>query len=415
MGKILIIDDDRTIAKILLKVLNKKAGVDADTATSFEDVKSQVEPNPENYSIAICDYNLPDAPNGETVDYLISKNIPVIVLTASFDSDVRDRMLSKKIVDYVVKRSTRELDYLAYLVKRVFNNRNIKILVIDDSLTHRDSMASILRNQLFQVITASGGREALRIVQENPDIKMIITDYYMPDVDGFDVLLELRKNFKKDQMAIIVTSGFGGNEIIPKFLKAGANDYIQKPFSNEEFVCRVNMNIDTLEMIATLRDYANKDPLTGLYNRRYLFESGMVLHATALRNRVPIAVFMIDIDRFKSINDTYGHQAGDLVIKTLANILTTFFKRKTDIVARIGGEEFCVLTSYEDPKTILPFAEMLRQHIESTTVHCNDKTISFTSSIGICIETKPTLEEMIKDADAFLYLAKSSGRNRVCM
>ncbi len=415
MGRILIIDDDKTVSRIVLKVLNKKVGIDADTASCFAEAKEKIDPDPSKYAIAICDYNLPDAPNGEAIDYVISKQIPVIVLTASFDTDVRDKMLSKKIVDYVVKRSTKELDYLSYVVNRVFKNCNSKILVIDDSSVYREAMTSILKNQLFDVITARGGKEALKILEQHPDIKMIITDYNMPDMDGFEVLIELRKKFKKEQLAIIVASGYGGTDTIPKFLKAGANDYIQKPFSNEEFICRVNMNIETLDMIATLRDFANKDPLTGLYNRRYLYEAGTVIHATALRNKVPVAVFMLDIDKFKGINDTYGHDAGDKVIQAIANHLLSSFKRKTDIVARMGGEEFCVLTSYDDRDNLINFAENLRKKIEQSPLQYLEHNIPFTSSVGICCDIKNCLEEMIKEADALLYLAKSTGRNKVCI
>jgi len=323
-------------------------------------------------------------------------------------------MLSKRIVDYVVKRSTKDLDYLASTIRRVFKNQNIKVLVVDDSSTQRDIMGWILTNQLYNVLYAKGGREALDLISQNPDISLVITDYNMPDRDGLDLLTSIRKKFRKEQMAVLVVSGIAGNELIPNFLKAGANDYIHKPFCTEEFVCRVNMNIETLEMINTLRDFANKDPLTGLYNRRYLYEAGTVIHATALRNKVPLAVFMFDIDKFKAINDTYGHDADDLVIRAMATILSGCFKRKTDIVARFGGEEFCVLTSYDSKDSLLNFADNIRKQIEQNPLSYSGKEIKYTTSVGVCSETKDTVEDMIKEADALLYLAKTTGRNRVC-
>ncbi len=414
MQRLLIIDDNKTTTRIVLKVLNKRLGVDADLAMSLKELKGLLDINPASYTIAICDYNLPDAPNGEAIDYVISRGIPTIVLTATFDTDLRDKMLSKRIVDYVVKRSTKDLDYLASTIRRVFKNQNIKVLVVDDSSTQSDIMGWILTNQLYNVLYAKGGREALDLISQNPDISLVITDYNMPDIDGLDLLTSIRKKFRKEQMAVLVVSGIAGNELIPNFLKAGANDYIHKPFCTEEFVCRVNMNIETLEMINTLRDFANKDPLTGLYNRRYLYEAGTVIHATALRNKVPLAVFMFDIDKFKAINDTYGHDAGDLVIRAMATILSGCFKRKTDIVARFGGEEFCVLTSYDSKDALLNFADNIRKQIEQNPLSYSGKEIKYTTSVGVCSETKDTVEDMIKEADALLYLAKTTGRNRVC-
>jgi diguanylate cyclase (GGDEF)-like protein len=414
MQRLLIIDDNKTTTRIVLKVLNKRLGVDADLAMSLKELKGLLDINPASYTIAICDYNLPDAPNGEAIDYVISRGIPTIVLTATFDTDLRDKMLSKRIVDYVVKRSTKDLDYLASTIRRVLKNQNIKVLVVDDSSTQRDIMGWILTNQLYNVLYAKGGREALDLISQNPDISLVITDYNMPDIDGLDLLTSIRKKFRKEQMAVLVVSGIAGNELIPNFLKAGANDYIHKPFCTEEFVCRVNMNIETLEMINTLRDFANKDPLTGLYNRRYLYEAGTVIHATALRNKVPLAVFMFDIDKFKAINDTYGHDAGDLVIRAMATILSGCFKRKTDIVARFGGEEFCVLTSYDSKDALLNFADNIRKQIEQNPLSYSGKEIKYTTSVGVCSETKDTVEDMIKEADALLYLAKTTGRNRVC-
>lgn len=415
MPKLLIIDDDKTISKIILKVLNKKIKVDAEVAYSFSEAKEILEKDPSQISLAICDYNLPDSNEGEAIDYIISKNIPLIVLTASYDIDLRDKILTKQVADYVIKRSTKDLDYLASTVKRILKNSQIKILVIDDSSVYREAMYSILTKQRYNVLIARGGKEAFSLIEQNRDIKLVITDYNMPDMDGYEVLIEFRKKFKKDSMAIIVTSGFGGNEIIPKFLKAGANDYIQKPFSAEEFICRVNMNIETLEMIETLRDFANKDPMTGLYNRRYFFEAGTIVHATAKRNNVNLAVFMFDIDKFKSINDTYGHEAGDLAIKKLSQIISSSFKRKTDIVARFGGEEFCVITTYEDIDNLIVFAEKVRQTIEQDSFDYHNHTIRFTSSIGICNRNLDTLEQMIKEADDKLYEAKNTGRNKICI
>ncbi|MFQ3573168.1 MAG: diguanylate cyclase [Thermodesulfovibrionales bacterium] len=415
MNKILIVDDDKTICRIILKILNKKLGVDADLSHSFADTQKLIQNNNSQYCLAISDYNLPDAPEGEVVDLIISKKIPVIVLTASFDSDIRDKMLTKEIVDYVIKKSTKDLEYLSATVKRVLKNREIKVLVVDDSSVQRETIAKMLHQQLYNVLTAKSGREAISIIEKNQDVKIMITDYHMPDIDGYELVTTIRNTYKKDDMAIIVASGYAGSESIPKFLKAGANDYIQKPFSIEEFICRVNMNIETLEMIQTLKDFANKDPLTGVYNRRYLFETGKVLHATTRRNKGKTVIFMFDIDKFKSINDTYGHDGGDKVLQNFSVLLKSLFKRQTDIISRIGGEEFCVLTSSDNAENLSKFAENVRHIVENSPVTYGNVSIRYTTSIGIVYGQAERLEDLIKFADEMLYEAKNTGRNKVCM
>lgn len=415
MNRILIVDDDKTTCRIILMILDKKIGVDADTAHSLEETKRLLQINASGYCLAICDFNLPDGPKGEAIDLIISKNIPVIVLTASYDTDIRDKMLSKEIVDYIVKRSTKELDYLHSIVKRSLKNKDIKVLVVDDSSVQRETMARMLSQQLYNVLTAKNGREAIMKIENNQDIKIVITDYHMPDIDGFELVTTIRNTYKKDSMAIIVASGYGGTDSIPKFLKAGANDYLQKPFSREEFICRVNMNIENIEMIQSLKDFANKDPLTGVYNRRYFYETGKIIHATAKRNKTQLVVFMFDIDKFKHINDTYGHDGGDKVLIHFSVLLTSYFKRQTDIVSRLGGEEFCVLTSSDNLDNLVQYAEKVRQIIENSPVRYGNLEIRFTSSIGIAFGQAEKLEDLIKISDEMLYKAKNTGRNKICI
>lgn len=415
MAKILLIDDDKIITKLVSLSLLKKLGAVCESAHSFEAGKALVDNNVKDYDLAIVDYNLPDAREGEMIDYAIAKGLPTLVLTASYDSDTRDQVLAKKIVDYVVKRDIKELDYLESVVRRLLNNRATKALVVDDSMVYRESMTQLLRSQLLSVFSAINGVEALRVIDQHPDIKIVITDYNMPKMDGLELVTQLRKHYKKDTMAIIIGSGMGGSAIIPQFLKAGANDYLLKPYSTEEFVCRINANLENLQMIQTLKDHAQTDPLTGLYNRRYLFEAGSTLHATANRSGFELCAILLDIDHFKNVNDTYGHEAGDQVIKMLAETLKEHFRRKTDIVARFGGEEFCVISSFESKETLPQFLEELRVAIQSFTIAYGHHKISVTASIGATTARNVPFEEMVKAADDLLYQAKNSGRNRVCI
>ena len=195
-------------------------------------------------------------------------------------------------------------------------------------------------------------------------------------------------------------------------LKAGASDFIRKPFVAEEFYCRINQNIALLEHIEEIRSSMLRDYLTGVFNRRYLYEAGNQIFQNARRGNISMAIAMIDADRFKSINDNYGHDIGDLVLQTIANSLRKSL-RESDIVARFGGEEFvCIATGVEADQIEHVF-ERVREAIESQKIATEQGTISVTVSIGVCTDLKKTLDDMINVADQAMYTAKQSGRNRI--
>jgi diguanylate cyclase (GGDEF)-like protein len=231
-------------------------------------------------------------------------------------------------------------------------------------------------------------------------------------MDGIQLTKKIRRRYNKDQVAIIGISAQEKKILSAHFIKNGANDFIHKPFLSEEFYCRVTQNIELLERIEKIKELSNKDYMTGLYNRRYFFESGRKLFKKAEKQNYSIVIAMVDIDFFKQINDTYGHDAGDEVIKNVSGILKKRF-RESDIVSRFGGEEFCILAMNMEPKHSFMLFEELRKMIEISEIRVGDKTIQTTVSIGVCATPLSSLDEMIKQADLMLYKAKKAGRNRV--
>ena len=215
-----------------------------------------------------------------------------------------------------------------------------------------------------------------------------------------------------DTMAIIGMSAHGNPLLSAQFLKRGANDFINKPYFEEELVWRVNQNVEMLAHLERLRDAAIKDAMTGLFNRRYFFETGAKLFANALRKNLDICIAMIDIDHFKDVNDTYGHACGDLVIKEVTKTLQENF-RESDLVARIGGEEFIVMTSNMQLEHCSEHFEQIRQKIEDAFIEAGPEMIQVTASIGVTTNLTETLDEMVREADGLLYQAKDSGRNCV--
>jgi diguanylate cyclase (GGDEF)-like protein len=410
--RILIVEDNKTLAKLIAKKIENALEMEVDVAFSMAETKLFLARY--KYFLTLLDINLPDAPNGEVVDYVISKKNHVIVLSANIDKAFRKKMLQKSIIDYVNKDGSGDIDYIIHTIKRLQKNRAHKVLVVDDAMMFRKQMQGILENLFFEVITVAHGEEALGMLQAKPDISLVLTDYNMPVMDGLELTYEIRKTYSKDELSILALSGNNDDEITALFLKHGANDYIKKPFSKEEFSVRVNNTIEALENIQTIMHYANRDYLTGLYNRRYFFSVMQEYVEDAKESGEKFAVAMLDIDHFKKVNDTYGHDAGDKVIVTLADILRSS-TNPSDVVARFGGEEFCIVLKNINRYSALDILERIRTTVESYSVEVQkDVFINFTISIGAVIhKEEDDLEESINEADMCLYKAKNNGRNQV--
>lgn len=411
MQRILIVEDNKTLAKLIAKKISFELDFEVDVAYNLAEAKLFL--NRYNYFLTLLDINLPDAPNGEIIDYVLDKKNRAIVLSGNISKEFRNKVLQKNIIDYVNKSGVNDINYIIQTIKRLQKNQNHTILVVDDSVVFRKHMQGMLENMFFKVITVAHGEEALGILSTNQNISLILTDYHMPVMDGLELTNEIRKNYTKNDLTIITVSNDNDEEITALFLKSGANDYIKKPFSKEEFSCRINNSIEALENIHTITNHANRDFLTGLHNRRYFYEHATKYFEEALQNGQNFAIAIIDIDHFKKINDTFGHNSGDEAIITLADILRTS-TTKDDLVARFGGEEFCVLLKNISADKALEVFERIRESVKSSiTKGSKDEEIRYTISAGVITHPQDTLEESISEADMLLYNAKQNGRNRI--
>jgi len=304
--------------------------------------------------------------------------------------------------------------HIISLLKSLDKNIHTKILVVDKVFFYRNYIAGLLTIHKYDVLTAPSGKRALDLLEKHPDIKLVVTESNLPNMDGLTLIHKIRENHKKDSLAIIGISSEENQLTAARFIKYGANDFIiKKFFTPEEFYSRVTQTIKNLERINTIKKSSLKDFLTGLYNRRYLFEFGQKLFASAIRKQITITCAMIDIDHFKKINDSYGHDVGDFALQHVSSILQKKM-RATDIVTRFGGEEFCILAVNMDPKDVLKVFNSLCRDIENSPIDIGNKqTITVTVSIGVSVGLKTTLEDTIKAADKLLYKAKKSGRNKV--
>lgn len=417
MGKfmrILIVEDSKFFIQLVSKAIAESIRAETVVATSLAEARQIIAESVKPFDLALTDIMLPDDETGEAVSLVLDHNIPCIVFTAIFSEDLRERLLARNVIDYVVKNSPASLDYLMGLVTRLHRNRLTKVMVVDDSQTTRNYLRDLLHAYQFKVIEAVDAEDALQKLKTTPGIRMIITDYHMPGMDGVEMVRRIRVNHDQDRLCIIGLSSGGGSALSAQFIKMGANDFINKPFLREEFFCRVMQNMRMLDMVERLTDLATKDALTGIHNRRFFFDAGDALFASAKRDHVTLTAAMIDIDFFKQINDSFGHDAGDAVLKKVASVMRGKC-RQTDLVARFGGEEFAILAVNMDESAAATFFESLRAAIEAENFSYRGKSLKVSISIGICRGAGDTLSAMIKAADEMLYKAKKNGRNRIEM
>lgn len=408
--RILVVDDNKALSKLLAKKIIAQTSFEVDIAHSLKEAQSCIDK--EKYFVALLDLNLPDAPDGEIVDYAVSKNIPSIVLTGNIDMQVREKILNKNVIDYVYKGNIDDVNYIFSLIERLSKNRNYKVMVVDDSLVARNEVKRILKEQMFQVFAAAHGEEALSYLEDNTDIKLILTDYNMPVIDGFELTKRVRDMFDKNDLSVIAITAASKEALSSKFLKVGANDFINKPFTKEELVCRINNSIEALEYIQTIRGMANSDFMTGVNNREYFLKILKDFYENFNKEEDSFVIASLDIDELKNINETYTEEVGNEVIKKLAEILKENTKG-SDMIARFSGGEFCLFLKDITKQQAVEFFVKLRAKISKTPLQFLDKEIFFSVSIGVAFSYEESLEEILNQADMALYQAKKNGKNRV--
>mgnify|MGYP005989713199 CR=1 FL=1 len=364
------------------------------------------------FDVILADLGLPDAPNGEVIDFMAKFSAPIIVLTGSESIDIENNFRNKNIVDYIVKDGISALQYATSIVNRIIKNQYIKILVVDDSETFLKQAESYINRYKLIPLLSTNGEEALETLKDNKDIKIVLTDYLMPKMDGIELTKRIRSEYSKDELSIIVTSSASDSRIPSRFLKLGANDFLYKGFSKEEFFVRINSNLEIIELFEDMKNKVNKDYMTGLYNRRYFFEYGKEIYEKNKKDNKSLALSIIDIDNFKNINDSYGHDVGDLAIKEVSKVLNKNIISNT-LISRLGGEEFCILFYNRSKEEVEKLLEVIRRSFENNFIEINKLKINYTVSIGCSFEYGKDIDEMVQFADKGLYDAKKLGRNQV--
>lgn len=408
---ILIIEDSKPLAFLLSSLITKQWACDVHIAYSYSEAKEYLKRYRHEYHLAICDITLPDAPNGEIINLVKKAKVQMIAISGNYEADYVKSIINKGAIDFIDKGNKNAYPYATELVGRLFKNHLIKILVVDDSDSAAGVVALMLEKQNFQVLVAENGKKALEVLEENKDIRIILTDYNMPEMDGVELTVKIRQIYSKEQLAIIGLSGMNDDLLSSNFIKNGANDFLIKPFTYNELLCRVNQNMDMLEHMEHINSLANHDYMTKVFNRRYFFTQGNEIYLSSKESQKRLTICMMDIDHFKQVNDNYGHDCGDVVLIHFAKVLNDFFDDY--LVARLGGEEFAVLFDDIDYQESLVLLDSFRQKIEEAPIVYEDVTLSITVSIGVTNQHSDTIDAMLKLSDDNLYQAKEMGRNKV--
>jgi len=306
-----------------------------------------------------------------------------------------------------------------------------RILVVDDSRTQLDRLAKVLEREGFDVRTASTGNEAIVKVRTDPP-DLVLLDMILPDMDGLKVLLHVKKAPDDRFIPVIILSVKSDLGSKVEGLRLGADDFLAKPFEDLEIVARCNamLRIKSLQdqlraTQAKLEEQSVTDGLTGLKNRRFFDDRLDEEFRRAQRYSDPVSLIMIDLDHFKQVNDRYGHQTGDLVLREAAALVRQSI-RDTDIGARYGGEEFAVILPKTHLSGALAVAERIWRELgrkvylpEAQAMSGGGKPeVRVTASIGLAFfpsKDIATAGALVRFSDEALYQAKRSGRNTICL
>ncbi|MEF3191531.1 MAG: diguanylate cyclase [Campylobacterales bacterium] len=414
--KVLIVDDNIITLKLVAKTLGTAEVYEPVMATSLAEARDRIQEHG-SFFAAIVDLDLLDTHDDEIVDLVLSHGIPTIVLTANMDEELRQRINTKPIVDYVLKDNADSFEYLLTVLEALCFTRRHKALICDDSIVSRRLVRSFLSPLFPEVYEAKDGKEGLAKLAEHPETRLVVTDYNMPVMDGLEMITVLRQNYPSSKMGVLAITASEKEGLAARFLKSGADDLVSKKTGKEEFLARVMRSMRLLAQVERIEELSITDPLTRLFNRRHFNDYLPRLLKRTAHSGKPLMFAILDVDNFKKYNDTYGHIQGDEVLRTIGKILRDSCRPGQDVAYRLGGEEFAIVSTDTDTDGAMAFLERMRRQIQECNIeHRLNGAGVVTASFGFVVArggqtVNPDL--LYTQADEALYRAKKNGRNRV--
>jgi two-component system cell cycle response regulator len=343
--------------------------------------------------------------------------------------EIRTRIASVlKLKQYQTQLNIRKQTESSLRIEKIHTKKELrqkeqpKVLIVDDDSNDQKLILNYLKDENFDILTANNGKEGLKTaLQEKVDL--IILDVLLPKMDGFMVCRRIKQSQETRDIQVVLITCLDDMESRIKGVEIGADDFLVKPLESRELVARSRTLIKKKGYIDQLHEHCERaissaimDGLTGLYNNAYFKQFLELEIKRCLREKHPLSLLMMDIDEFKTINDTVGHYKGDEVLRKVADIIQSSI-REIDLAARYGGDEFAIVFPYTQIDGALLAAERIQRNLGSNKIIVEgiEKPLSINTSIGL--STYPgsaiSLVEMINVADAMLYRAKKNGKNRI--
>lgn len=408
MRKILLIDDNKMLSKLLAKKIQNTLNYEVDIAHTMAEAIAMLN---NEYFLSFVDLCLPDAMNGEIVDVVADK-IPAIVLTASNDTNKREEFMHKNILDYIFKESDTCVDQILDAISTLSYYAKTKVILAMAKLPERNEIKKFLSQRLFKVLAAAHGEEALLYLGDNDDTKLIIADAKMPVVSGEELLAEIRTKYNDDDLGVILL-GEKDDVAEARVLKNGANDYLIKPLLKELFNCRLDRVLNYMQDKKFIKTYNNLDHTSGLKDH-YTFRSEVEDYLNDIAGgEQEFAFAFLDIDELKSINDEYGFEIGDSIIKICADEMIAETKGR-DILGRYSAEKFGILLKNISQERALKILSRIRVNIKNAGILINLDELFFTASLGVVFANSGAkLDDLVEKATKALSAAKNNGKDRI--
>ena len=295
----------------------------------------------------------------------------------------------------------------------------MKVLIAEDEPVSRRLLEVFLSKWGYDAVVTCDGSEAWEVLQKPEAPNLVISDWMMPHMDGLELCRRIREMERSEYSYFIILTAKERKEDVIQGLEAGADDFLTKPFHQEELKYRVQIGERIINLEHRILQLATTDYLTGVLNRRAFMERMEEEIHRSNRENAPFSLILADIDYFKRVNDEYGHQAGDLVLQRFTEQLSKS-SRPYDFIGRYGGEEFVVCSPGVDDLQARSVAERMRKRIEEMRIVLpgSSQSIQITASFGVAsfrMGSEESVDSVTKRADEAMYRAKREGRNRVCM
>ncbi|EAI4316673.1 diguanylate cyclase [Campylobacter coli] len=407
--KILLIDDNKMLGKLLAKKIQTTLNCEVDIVFSLAETKALPD---DEYFLTFADLCLPDAPNGEVVDYVLTKNWPVIVLTASNDKATKDKFMDKDILDYIFKESDTCIDQIIDSIVKLERYAKTKVILALSKLPERNEIKKILTQRKFNVLAAAHGEEAMSYLNDNNDVKLIIADANMPVISGSELLSEVRTRFGDHDLGVIIL-GDKDDALESSLLINGANEYLIKPLNKESFNCRLDRCLNYMANMQFLSIYNNLDPISGIKNSNALLNCVEDYLNEISGKEEEFAFAFLDIDNLRNLNEEYGYEVGDKIVKICADEASNEVKGR-DIVGRYSPEKICIVLKNVSQERAIKILSRIRVNIKKAGILVNLDEVFFTASIGVVFaKSGDQFETLINKASEALSQAKANGKDRV--